>query len=54
MSYQRPTKLTQWTNRLLGGLAVLGLTPSDTVMLEVRGRRSGIFGAFITKAAPLQ
>jgi len=41
MSYSRPTKFTEWMNRLMGGLAALGLTPSDTVTLEVSGRRSG-------------
>jgi deazaflavin-dependent oxidoreductase (nitroreductase family) len=41
MPYMRPTKLVQWTNRALGWLASFGLSPSDTVTLEVRGRRSG-------------
>ncbi len=41
MPYNKPTKLTAWTNRALGGLAALGLSPSDTVTLEVRGRKSG-------------
>jgi len=39
--YRRPTKLTQIMNRGMGWLASLGLTPSDTVTLEVRGRRTG-------------
>jgi len=39
--YRRPTKLTQLLNRTMGWLASLGLTPSDTVTLEVKGRRSG-------------
>jgi deazaflavin-dependent oxidoreductase (nitroreductase family) len=41
MSYQRPNKLTQWSNRLTASLAARGLGPSKMVMLEVRGRRSG-------------
>ena len=39
--YHRPTTLTQLLNRTMGWLASLGLTPSDTVTLEVKGRRSG-------------
>jgi len=39
--YHRPTKLTQMLNRVMGWLASLGLTPSDTVTLEVKGRSSG-------------
>ena len=39
--YRRPTTLTQLLNRTMGWLASLGLTPSDTVTLEVKGRRSG-------------
>ena len=39
--YRRPTKLTQTMNRVVSWLASLGLTPSDTVTLEVKGRRTG-------------
>ena len=39
--YRRPLKFSRWMNRALSWLAALGLTPSDTVTLEVRGRRSG-------------
>ena len=39
--YQRPTKLTQMVNGLVSWLASLGVAPSNTVTLEVRGRRSG-------------
>lgn len=39
--YRRPTRLTQVMNRLVSWLASLGLTSSDTVTLEVKGRRSG-------------
>lgn len=39
--YRRPTKLTQTFNRFVSWLASLGLTSSDTVTLEVKGRRSG-------------
>ncbi len=39
--YRRPMKLTQVMNRFLSWLASLGLTSSDTVTLEVKGRRSG-------------
>ena len=39
--YRRPTKLTQAFNRLVSWLASLGVTHSDTVTLEVKGRRSG-------------
>jgi deazaflavin-dependent oxidoreductase (nitroreductase family) len=35
-------KLTQIMNRFVSQLASLGLTPSDTVTLEVKGRRSGV------------
>jgi len=41
MFYRRPTKLTQILNKAFARLASLGLTPKDTVTLEVRGRRSG-------------
>jgi deazaflavin-dependent oxidoreductase (nitroreductase family) len=34
--------LTRIMNRFVSGLASLGLTPSDTVTLEVKGRRSGV------------
>ena len=40
-SYRRPTKLTQMMNGFISWLASLGLTPSNAVTLEVRGRRSG-------------
>ncbi len=40
--YLRPMKLTQIMNRIVSQLASLGLTPSDTVTLEVKGRRSGV------------
>ncbi len=39
--YRRPTKPTQAFNRFVSWLASLGLMPSKTVTLEVRGRRSG-------------
>lgn len=39
--YQRPGKLVQWSNRAVGWLAAIGLGPKKTVVLEVRGRRSG-------------
>ena len=41
MHYQRPNKLTQWSNRLMASLAARGLGPSKMVMLELRGRSSG-------------
>ena len=40
--YRRPTKLTQAFNRFMGWLASRGLMPSDTITLEVKGRRSGM------------
>ncbi len=40
--YRRPTKVTQAFNRVVGWLASRGLTPSDTITLEVKGRRSGM------------
>ncbi len=40
--YHRPTKLTQAFNRFMGWLASRGLMPSDTITLEVKGRRSGM------------
>lgn len=39
--YRRPSRLTRAFNRAFSWLASLGLTPSDTVTLEVKGRRSG-------------
>ena len=39
--YRQPMKLTQMMNRLVSWLASLGLTSSDTVTLEVKGRSSG-------------
>ena len=39
--YRRPMKLTQVMNGALGWLASLGLTPSQMITLEVKGRRSG-------------
>ncbi len=39
--YRRPTKLTQTMNRIVSWLASRGLMPSDTITLEVKGRRSG-------------
>jgi deazaflavin-dependent oxidoreductase (nitroreductase family) len=41
MFYHRPTKFTQRFNAFISWLASLGVTPSDTVTLEVKGRRSG-------------
>ncbi len=41
-SYRRPTKVTQAFNRVVGWLASRGLTPSGTITLEVKGRRSGM------------
>ena len=40
--YRKPTKLTQTLNRFVGWLASRGLMPSDTITLEVKGRRSGM------------
>jgi len=40
--YRRPTKVTQTFNRFMSWLASRGLMPSDTVTLEVKGRRSGM------------
>ena len=40
--YRRPTKLTRTMNRFVGWLASRGLMPSDTITLEVKGRRSGM------------
>ena len=39
--YRRPMKVTQIMNRLASWLASLGLMPSKTVTLDVKGRRSG-------------
>ncbi len=39
--YQRPGALTQLSNRAVGWLASLGLGPKKTVVLEVKGRKSG-------------
>ena len=40
--YRRPTKVTRTMNRFVGWLASRGLMPSDTITLEVKGRRSGM------------
>ena len=40
--YRRPTRLTRTMNRFVGWLASRGLMPSDTITLEVKGRRSGM------------
>jgi deazaflavin-dependent oxidoreductase (nitroreductase family) len=39
--YRRPTMASQAVNRFMSWLASVGLTPSKTVTLEVKGRRSG-------------
>ncbi len=40
--YRRPTKVTRTMNRIVSWLASRGLMPSDTITLEVKGRRSGM------------
>ena len=39
--YRPPRPSVARLNRLVARLAALGLTPSDTIALEVRGRRTG-------------
>jgi deazaflavin-dependent oxidoreductase (nitroreductase family) len=39
--YHKPMFVTRVMNSAMGFLASVGLTPSDTVTLEVKGRRSG-------------
>ena len=39
--YHKPTPMTRVFNGVMGWLASIGLTPSDTLTLEVKGRRSG-------------
>ncbi len=39
--YRKPTTLDRAFNRLMSWLASIGLAPSKTVTLEVKGRRSG-------------
>ncbi len=41
MFYRRPGLVTRWMNRALAWVASLGFTPSDTVAIETRGRRTG-------------
>lgn len=41
MMYRRPNWLTQRMNSVVARLASAGLTPSDVVALEVRGRKTG-------------
>jgi len=41
MFYHKPSRIVQLMNGFIGRLASLGLMPSDTVQLEVRGRKSG-------------
>src|SRR5262245_28223541 len=38
----RPTRFGRWVNRVQGVLAGIGLPPSFQVVLEVRGRASGV------------
>ena len=45
--YRRPSRLTRAFNRAFSWLASLGLTPSDTVTLEVKGRRTGAVRATV-------
>ena len=39
--YQRPGAMTRLSNRLVGWMAALGIGPKKTVVLEVKGRKSG-------------
>ncbi len=39
--YHKPSALTRMSNKALGWLASIGLTPAHMVTIEVKGRRSG-------------
>ena len=39
--YHKPSGMTKFFNSILGLFAGIGLTPKKSVMLEVKGRRSG-------------
>ncbi|MEX2159485.1 MAG: nitroreductase family deazaflavin-dependent oxidoreductase [Dehalococcoidia bacterium] len=39
--YQRPSAMTKLSNKLMGWMAAMGLGPKKTVVLEVKGRKSG-------------
>ena len=39
--YHKPSGMTKFFNRVFGLFAGIGLTPKKSVMLEVKGRRSG-------------
>ena len=39
--YHKPSGMTKFFNRVFGSFAGIGLTPKKSVMLEVKGRRSG-------------
>jgi hypothetical protein len=41
VDYRRPRPRIARLNRFVALLALLGLTPRDTIALEVRGRRTG-------------
>lgn len=49
--YRRPRWLRRQTNRIVAWLAGIGLTPANTVRLEVRGRRTGRVRAFVVTTA---
>ena len=37
----RPTRLGRWANRFASWLSILGLSPHEAAVLEIRGRASG-------------
>lgn len=49
--YRRPGRLRRQMNRVVAWLAGLGLTPVNTVRLEVTGRRTGRLHAFAVTTA---
>jgi hypothetical protein len=51
--YRKPGWLRRQTNRVVAALAGLGLTPANTVRLEVRGRTSGRMRAFAVTTATM-
>ena len=52
--YRRPRWFRRQTNRVVAWLAGVGLTPANTVRLEVRGRKTGRVRAFAVTTAALR
>lgn len=49
--YRKPGRVRRQVNRVVAWLAGVGLTPANTVRLEVRGRKTGRLRAFAVTTA---